>query len=237
MKPPILEATGLCRRYDVGDGRIDALHDVSLALHSGEVAALAGPSGSGKSTLLNILALLDRPDAGTLAFEGRLLLPEDAAAVQHWRARHLGLVFQGGNLIPTLSALENVEMALLPLPGTRSERRDRAAAALARVGLSARLQHRPSQLSGGQQQRVGIARALCKQPAVVLADEPTASLDTTTALALMALMRELARESHTAFLVATHDARVLALADRRHRIEDGRLQADAGADGAQEASA
>jgi putative ABC transport system ATP-binding protein len=218
-----LEAAGLCRWFNLGSGRIDALRDVSLTLRSGEVVALVGPSGSGKSTLLNQLALLDKPDAGRLLFDGQPIEAGAARAAQDFRARHLGMVFQGFNLIPTLSALENVEMALLPLVPGKPERRAQAAEALVRVGLADRLHHRPRQLSGGQQQRVGIARALCKQPAFVLADEPSASLDTHTAMALMALVRELARTSSTAFLVATHDTRVLALMDRVHHIEDGRL--------------
>lgn len=218
-----LQATGLHRWFDLASGRIEVLKDVSLTLHSGEVVALVGPSGSGKSTLLNILALLDKPDAGLVLLNG---MPIDAGApgtAQDFRARHLGIVFQGYNLIPTLTALENVEMALLPLVAARSERRAQAIAALECVGLADRLHHKPRQLSGGQQQRVGIARAVCKRPAFVLADEPTASLDTHTALALMRLVRELAHTSHTAFLVATHDSRVLAHVDRLHQIEDGRL--------------
>jgi putative ABC transport system ATP-binding protein len=218
-----LEAAGLCRWFNLGSGRIDALRDVSLTLRSGEVVALVGPSGSGKSTLLNLLALLDKPDAGQLLFDGEPIDAGAAHAAQRFRARHLGMVFQGYNLIPTLSAIENVEMALLPLVAAKPERRAQAGAALARVGLADRLHHRPRQLSGGQQQRVGIARALCKQPAFVLADEPSASLDTHTAMALMALVRELARACNTAFLVATHDTRVLDQMDRVHHIEDGRL--------------
>ena len=218
-----LEAAGLCRWFNLGSGRIDALRDVSLTLRSGEVVALVGPSGSGKSTLLNLLALLDKPDAGQLLFDGQPIEAGAARAAQNFRARHLGMVFQGFNLIPTLSAIENVEMALLPLVPGKPERRAQAAEALGRVGLADRLHHRPKQLSGGQQQRVGIARALCKQPAFVLADEPSASLDTQTTMSLMALVRELARTSNTAFLVATHDTRVLAHMDRVHHIEDGRL--------------
>lgn len=224
MEKHTLLARNLTKSFDVEGGRIEVLRNVSVTLQSGETAALFGPSGSGKSTLLNVLSLLDRPDAGTIEFDGQQVDVGCAESVQALRAAHIGIVFQGFNLIPTLSALENVEMALLPVLREKRERRTRATATLDRVGLGNRLHHRPNQLSGGQQQRVGIARALCKQPAFVLADEPTANLDTRTAHELFALMSELARECCTSFLVATHDSRLLEQVDRTHNIEDGRLR-------------
>lgn len=220
---PLLVLRQLSRWYSNEGRRIDVLEDVSFSLAPGETMALFGPSGSGKSTLLNLIALLDRPDRGEIRFAGEKIDGLSRQDAERFRARHVGIVFQSFNLIPTLSALENVEIALLPLEKSAAKRRERACAILERVGLGDRLKHRPAQLSGGQQQRVGVARALCKRPALVLADEPSANLDSRSAQALFALMRELAAECGTAFLIATHDQRLLQEADRSLELIDGRL--------------
>jgi ABC-type lipoprotein export system ATPase subunit len=223
MNQHTLEVQRLSKWFDRGGSRVNVLRDISFTVRSGEMVALFGPSGSGKSTLLNLLALLDGPNVGCIEFDGQRL---DAGAIplaERFRATKLGLIFQDFNLIPTLSALENVEMGLLPLGGSSEGRRTAAAAMLQRVGLADRLHHRPAQLSGGQQQRVGVARALCKRPVVALVDEPTANLDSDSARTLFKLMHELASECQTVLLVATHDPRMLAQSDRVLRLEDGRL--------------
>ncbi|MFC4158921.1 ABC transporter ATP-binding protein [Chitinimonas lacunae] len=219
----LLTVQHLSRWHRSEGQRLAVLDHVSLHLLPAETVALFGPSGSGKSTLLNLLALLDRPDQGEIHFEGRRIDNASPAEAEWIRARRLGVIFQSFNLIPSLSALENVEIALLAQGGSRIERRSRAVAMLERVGLGDRLGHRPSQLSGGQQQRVGVARALCKRPALVLADEPSANLDSQSAQALFGLMRELASEVGTTFLVATHDPRLVQQADRTLELRDGRL--------------
>ena len=218
----MLELRGITRAFELGGERA-GVFGVSLDVPAGCLAVLAGPSGSGKTTLLQLAGLLDQPDAGTVLLDGQEVsgLPERARC--DLRLRRLGFVFQAFNLVPVLSALENAMLPLqlqgLPEP----EARDRAGAALDRVGLADRRDHRPGQLSGGQQQRVAIARALAPEPLLVLADEPTASLDHAHGGPLMDLMAELARERGTAFLVASHDPAVIARAHRVFRLADGRL--------------
>lgn len=215
MEGAVLSARGLTKSFQVGGRPLAALRDVSLDIAAGAFVALCGPSGSGKSTLLNILAGLDDPDAGTVSFAGRPgcgRLGED-----------VGFIFQSFNLVPVLSALENVELPLWPTRLPAAERRHRAVDMLERVGLGERLHHRPAALSGGQQQRVAIARALVARPRVVFADEPTANLDGHTAEGILEVMRHLNATLGTTFLYSTHDARVLRFAGRRVDLEDGVL--------------
>jgi putative ABC transport system ATP-binding protein len=217
----MLELRKISRTYTLG-GEKAGVFDVSLTVAAGRVAVLAGPSGSGKTTLLQVAGLLDPPDSGEVLLEGEGVsgLPEKARCAL--RLQKLGFVFQSFNLVPVLDALEN---ALLPLQLQglpENHARNRATEMLARVGLADRLKHRPGQLSGGQQQRVAIARALAGGPRLVLADEPTANLDHAHGGPLLELMTGLARETGTAFLIASHDPAVIGRADEVIRLEDGR---------------
>jgi len=227
MSDLLFAAHGLEKRYRMGDVEIPALRGVDLEVRAGELVAIAGPSGSGKSTLLHLLGALDEPDAGTVSFDGVELASLDERERTLLRRHRIGLVFQSFNLVPVLSAVENVAFPLL-IDGIGSrERRRRAAASLAAVGLGDRLEHRPDQLSGGEQQRVAIARALVHGPAAVLADEPTGNLDSTTAVEIMDLVERLNTDEGTTFLVATHDPAVMERASRWVRLHDGRT-ADTG---------
>lgn len=218
----MLELHNLTRAYELGGERA-GVFGVSLAVPKGCLAVLAGPSGSGKTTLLQLAGLLDTPDEGEVRLEGATVstLPERARC--DLRLRRLGFVFQAYNLVPVLSALENVMLPLQLQGLPEAAARTRAEAALARVGLADRQEHRPGQLSGGQQQRAAIARALAPEPLLVLADEPTASLDHAHGGPLMDLMAELAAEQGVTFLVASHDPAVIARAHRVFRLADGRL--------------
>jgi putative ABC transport system ATP-binding protein len=218
----MLELRDITRAYELGGERA-GVFEVSLRVPAGSLAVLAGPSGSGKTTLLQVAGLLDVPDEGEVLLEGCSVarLPETERCAL--RLSRLGFVFQGFNLVPVLSALENVILPL-QLQGLGEDVASRRASALLdRVGLSSRLAHRPGQLSGGQQQRVAIARALVSDPALVLADEPTANLDHAHGEPLMDLMAELCAEKGVSFLVASHDPRVIARASLVFRLEDGRL--------------
>ena len=218
----MLELRNLTRAYELGGERA-GVFDVSLAVPKGCLAVLAGPSGSGKTTLLQLAGLLDAPDEGEVALDGESVsaLPERVRC--DLRLRRLGFVFQAFNLVPVLSALENVMLPLQLQGMAEPEARTRAEAALARVGLADRRHHHPGQLSGGQQQRAAIARALAPEPLLVLADEPTASLDHAHGGPLMDLMAELTAERGTTFLVASHDPAVIARAHQVFRLADGRL--------------
>lgn len=217
----MLDLHQITRTFTLGGERA-GVFDVSLSVASGTVAVLAGPSGSGKTTLLQVAGLLDPPEAGEVRLEGEIVssLPEKARCAL--RLRKLGFVFQSFNLVPVLDALENVMLPLQLQGMPEAKARDRATEMLARVGLSDRRAHRPGQLSGGQQQRVAIARALAGQPRLVLADEPTANLDHAHGGPLLDLMTGLARETGTAFLIASHDPAVIGRADEVFRLEDGR---------------
>jgi putative ABC transport system ATP-binding protein len=217
------ELTGVAKLFPRGSAIVRALDEVDLEIEPGEFVAIEGPSGSGKTTLLQILGALDRPSGGTVTFEGRDLvaLPDRELAVL--RLRSFGFVFQQFNLIPTLTALENVEAKLAPAGGSD----DRALELLAEVGLAERADHLPAHMSGGEQQRVAIARALSVDPRVVLADEPTGNLDSATGGEIIDLLASLAAEHGSTVIVATHDATLAARAPRRIRMRDGKLAAPA----------
>jgi putative ABC transport system ATP-binding protein len=214
----------LKKEATLGREVISILRGVSFELYRGEMVALMGPSGSGKSTLLGIVAGLDRPTSGEVILDGTEIgdLPESRLAAL--RARKVGMVFQAYNLIPTLTALENVQLPLY-VPGHNGHDPERARKLLAEVGLSHRLSHRPSQLSGGEQQRVAVARALVADPPLLIADEPTGNLDSETGATLMELLLDLRRQLGTTVLLATHNDAIAGRADRILRLRDGRLVA------------
>jgi len=222
---PMIELQQISRVFQVGGEEVRALDDVNLTIRAGEYLSLMGPSGSGKSTLLNIVGLLDRPSSGRYVLDGRdttLLDEHEQAAV---RGRKVGFVFQSFHLVPRLSAFENVELPLLLAGVAATQRRERVDAALAAMGLADRANHRPDQLSGGQRQRIAIARATIMRPAVLLADEPTGNLDSTSGAEVIAVLEQLCVEGLT-LVVVTHDADVGQRASRRLRMVDGRIVAD-----------
>jgi putative ABC transport system ATP-binding protein len=220
---PLLQLRDLARSYRAGAVTVPALRGVSMDVAAGEFVALVGPSGSGKSTLLNLCGLIDVPDEGSYLFDGEETRRLSPTAQTRIRRERIGFVFQGFNLVPVLTAFENVEIPLLLSGTARTERRQRVREALAAVGLADQADRRPDRLSGGQRQRVAIARALVKRPRLVLADEPTANLDGPTAAQVLEVMKELGRAQGATFLVATHDARVTAHCDRTVALKDGVL--------------
>jgi putative ABC transport system ATP-binding protein len=222
----LIDLKNLTRHYRLGAETVKALNDVSLGIEAGEFVAVMGPSGSGKSTFMNVVGCLDRPTSGSYRLEGTPVAQLSGDALADLRNRKIGFVFQEFNLLQRLDALGNVELPMVYAGLDRAERRARAARALARVGLAARLHHRPTELSGGQQQRVAIARALVNEPKVLLADEPTGALDTRTSLELMALIQELNREGAT-IVVVTHEPDVARFATRVVRFRDGHVVGDA----------
>jgi ABC-type lipoprotein export system ATPase subunit len=217
-RPPLLRASGLSKTYPDGDVR--ALRGVSLDILEGESVAITGPSGCGKTTLLQLLGGLDRPTGGEVFFEGSPLAGLDLDA---FRARKLGFIFQSFHLLPTLTALENVQVPMFEGPWPRSGRADRASALLDEVGLSARKHHRPARLSVGERQRVSIARALANGPTLILADEPTGNLDSQNQADVLGLLDRLRRERSLTLIVVTHSPEVAAAADREIRLRDGRI--------------
>jgi len=221
----VVRTVDLSRRFKMGNTFVDALRGVDLTIGRGEFVALVGPSGSGKSTVLNLIGGLDRPTSGEVWIDGVELSASDERTLTRHRRQHVGFVFQTFNLLPRLTANENVALPLMFSGVPRGERLDRAKQLLERVGLAERLNHRPGQLSGGEQQRVAIARALVSRPALLLADEPTGNLDTTTGTGIMALLKELNEESDLTLLVVTHDPEVAAFADRIVALRDGRVEA------------
>ncbi len=214
------------RRFPMDHQAVTALDDVSLAFDAGAFVAIAGPSGSGKSTLLHLIGCIDKADGGTLRIEGQDTGRLSASELSSLRRRKIGFVFQTFNLIPVFTAFENVEYPLLLTGLSAAERRRRVREALESVGLADRAGHRPDLLSGGQRQRVAVARAIVHRPALVLADEPTANLDSTNATQLIDLMRDLNRKLGLTFLFATHDPRIVERAGRVVRLCDGRVIAD-----------
>jgi ABC-type lipoprotein export system ATPase subunit len=219
----IVEARAVDKRYDTGKVEVHALRDVSFSVARGEMVAIMGPSGSGKTTLLNCLSGLDRIDSGEVLIEGVALSAMSDEARTDYRARRMGFVFQFYNLMPVLTAVENVELPLLVARVPAKEARRKALAALEMVGLAERAAHVPDELSGGQRQRVTIARALVNGPAIVWADEPTGDLDSENADEIVDLMRKLNRERGLTFLIVTHDISVGRATDRIVRMVDGEI--------------
>jgi putative ABC transport system ATP-binding protein len=224
---PTIVANRVSKIYRLGDDELFALRDVSIGIDQGELVAIMGSSGSGKSTLMNILGCLDRPSQGSYRLAGREVSRLGRGELAEVRNRLIGFVFQSFNLLPRTSAVENVELPLIYGGVPRSERQERALAALERVGLFERRHHHPSQLSGGQQQRVAIARAIVTQPKIVLADEPTGNLDSKTSEAVMGLFQDLWRSGLTIVYV-THEPDVAACASRVVVLRDGAITSDRG---------
>mgnify|MGYP001321727395 FL=1 len=225
---PLIRVEQVSKEYVMGGEVLKALDGVSLTIGYGEFVAIIGPSGSGKSTLMNILGCLDTPTSGKYWLEGEEVSRLRDNRLAEIRNRKIGFIFQSFNLLPKLTALENVELPLIYRGMRGGERRERAMEALRKVGLADRTHHRPSELSGGQQQRVAIARALAGNPPILLGDEPTGALDTKTGMEVLQLMRELNREGHTIILI-THDLDVARQANRIVRIADGVLHEGDGA--------
>ncbi len=221
-----ISCTDLCKYYQQGDAVIKGLDHVSLDIDQGSFICLSGPSGSGKTTLLNAIGGLDSLDSGEISIDGERIDLLGKAALADLRLHHIGFVFQAYNLIPVLSAQENVEFVMQVQGVNAAERKRRSFKILQEVGLEGMENRRPAQLSGGQQQRVAVARAIVSQPKLVLADEPTANLDSRSMEKLMSHFRELNRVHKVTFLIATHDARVMEWADRRISMEDGRVIKD-----------
>jgi putative ABC transport system ATP-binding protein len=222
----IIRCRGVTKIYRQGAVDVPALQGVDLDVEAGDFATLSGPSGSGKTTLLSLIGGLDRPTAGDIAVDGEALERMDGARLADLRLKKIGFVFQTYSLVPVLSAIENVEFILRLLGRPAEERRRRAREVLREVGLEGLEDRRPSRLSGGQQQRVAVARALATKPAIVLADEPTANLDSRNAEELIELMARLNAASGITFLIATHDARVIAHSRRRIEMTDGKITED-----------
>jgi putative ABC transport system ATP-binding protein len=219
----LAEMRGITKTYRRGGETLVVLDGLDLDVTRGEFLAFMGPSGSGKSTILNILGGLDRPDSGTVSVEGVEIGSLSRNALAAWRAEHVGFVFQSFNLIPVLTALENVELPLLLTPLSRAKRREHAEYALEIVGLSDRRHHRPKQMSGGQEQRVAIARAVATDPTMILADEPTGDLDRASADAVMDILSRLSREHGKTIAMVTHDPVAAARASRLLHLEKGVL--------------
>ncbi|NYZ61621.1 ABC transporter ATP-binding protein [Luteimonas sp. SJ-16] len=225
-RPPVIETRGLAKVYSAGtEAEVVALDQVDLVIRHGEFVAIMGPSGSGKSTLMNLIGCLDTPTAGSYHCDGVDVATLDREQLAELRRDKIGFVFQGFNLLPRMTAIENVAMPLGYARVPNEERHERARAALEAVGLGNRGTHRPSELSGGQQQRVAIARALINRPPVLLADEPTGALDTRTGEEILALFKRLRDDGHTVVLI-THDPEVAAHADRTFVMRDGELHED-----------
>ncbi|HSS37266.1 MAG TPA: ABC transporter ATP-binding protein [Polyangia bacterium] len=222
QRPTVVRCDQVTKTYDDGGVQVEALCGVSLEIASGRFTMIVGPSGSGKTTLLNLIGCIDRPTSGQLQVCGRDVAALSDNQISDFRAENVAFVFQGFNLFPVLTAHENVEYPLRLLGVGAAERRARAAAMLEAVGLSPYGHHRPNQLSGGQKQRVAIARALIKHPALVLADEPTANLDTRTGAEIIALMRRIQAEQAVSFVFSTHDPQLMSHADQTFAIRDGR---------------
>ncbi len=222
----IIETKDLWKIFKMDGVSVEAVRGVNLTVHPGELVAVVGPSGSGKSTLLHMLGAMDRPTRGEVIFQGQRLADLRNGQLTDLRARWLGFVFQTFNLLPTLTAFDNVEIAMRLAGVGRAERRARTAELLDRVGLSERVKHRPSDLSGGERQRVAIARALANRPALLLADEPTGNLDTKTGASILELLRGVCDEGGQAAVMVTHDFRAASYADRVLVLRDGRIRGE-----------
>jgi putative ABC transport system ATP-binding protein len=222
----IVKCTDVKKTYRQGEIDVQALRGISLSIKKGDFLALAGPSGSGKTTMLNIIGGLDSADSGKVTVNGNALEEMNQSQLANLRLHHIGFVFQAFNLIPVLSAAENVEYVMLLQGIPQTERRQRARSILDDVGLGDKYNRRPAELSGGQQQRVAVARAIVSNPSIVLADEPTANLDSKTGKGLLDMMKKMNQEKKVTFIFSTHDRMVMNYADRLLRIRDGRLVAD-----------
>ncbi len=225
MGEPVLRVRNLSKTYMQGKIPVHALNDVSFDVEKGEFLSIVGPSGSGKSTLLSMIGLLDKPTSGSVFIDDKEITKAKESEVPRLRREKIGFVFQHFNLIPTLTALENVDIAMrfARVPG--SERKKRAVELLTQMGLADRINHKPSELSGGEQQRTAVARALSNHPAIILADEPTGEVDTKTRDIIVKLLRELSEEGHT-ILVVTHDMAVAQQTGRIINMRDGRIESD-----------
>lgn len=219
----LVEIRGLTKRFRKGEEVITPLEDVHLDVERGDFLSLMGPSGTGKSTLLNLVSGIDRPDSGTITVEGVEVTRMSRSQLADWRAANLGYIFQTHNLVPVLTAYENVELPVLLLPLSAADRRRRVELALEAVGLSDRANHYPRQLSGGQEQRVGIARAIVAHPLIVVADEPTGSLDVETSEQIQVLLGRLNRELGITMLLVTHDREIAGIASRQLRLDRGKI--------------
>jgi putative ABC transport system ATP-binding protein len=222
----ILTAEKISKSFGRGGARTEVLKDASLSVSKGEFVTILGPSGSGKSTLLNICGLLDAPDQGDIIHMGRRVSELDLRQRTEYRREHLGFIFQSFNLVPVMTVADNVGYPLMLLDWTKAEKKSRVAEILEQVGLLELANEKPEQLSGGQCQRVAVARALVKKPSIIIADEPTASLDAVTALKVVELMKQLAKEQGSSFLVATHDDRLLPYSDSVLHVESGGVITD-----------
>jgi len=222
----LVEIEQLSKVYKKGTQDVPVLHDLNLSVAAGEFVALMGPSGSGKTTLLNLIAGIDRPTSGSIKVAGQDLARLSRNRLAAWRAQHVGFIFQLYNLIPVLTAYENIELPLLLLPISSSERRKRVQVALEAVSLIDRYDHYPRQLSGGQEQRVAIARAIVADPTIIVADEPTGDLDAETATATLTLLKRLNEEMGKTLVMVTHDPKAASVAKRLVRLEKGKLVDD-----------
>ena len=225
MVEPILRVRNLSKTYMQGKIPVHALNDVSFDVEKGEFLSIVGPSGSGKSTLLSMIGLLDKPTSGSVFIDDKEITKAKESEVPRLRREKIGFVFQHFNLIPTLTALENVDIAMRFARVPKSERKKRAVELLTQMGLADRMNHKPSELSGGEQQRTAVARALSNHPAIILADEPTGEVDTKTRDIIVKLLRELSEEGHT-ILVVTHDIAVAQQTGRIITMRDGGLESD-----------
>ncbi len=219
----LVEVIDVTKEFRKGDEVIRPLDEASLEMESNDFVSLMGPSGSGKSTLLNQIAAIDTPTSGTIIVNGSEITKMSRRQLARWRAANIGYIFQTHNLIPVLTAYENVEMPLLLLPFSRAERRKRVMIAMEAVGLTDRAEHYPRQLSGGQEQRVGVARAIVADPVLVVADEPTGNLDSASTEQVLELLQRLHAELGTTLLMVTHDAEAGDIARRRFGLHDGKL--------------
>jgi putative ABC transport system ATP-binding protein len=222
---PLMQLAGITKTYDAGELAVQALAGIDLTVEKGQMVAIIGPSGSGKSTLMHILGCLDAPSSGTYFLDGQDVSAMSSFQLAGVRNRKVGFVFQTFNLLPKASLLRNVELPLLYAGVGSAERRERAGAALARVGLGDRAKHRPSELSGGQRQRAAIARAIVMSPSLILADEPTGNLDSKTGAEILSMFHEMHERGET-IVIVTHDPRIAEQCQRVVRIVDGRVEAD-----------
>lgn len=223
---PLVQLVNINKTYQLGNQQVHAVHNFSLSIDRGEFIALAGPSGSGKTTILNLIGCLDKPSSGRIEINGVDVAQRSARQLSDFRLRELGFIFQSYNLIPVLTALENAEFTLMLQGVPKAERRSRVTDLFRQLGIAGLEDRRPNDLSGGQQQRVAIARAMAAKPHVILADEPTANLDSHTAIELLDLMRRLNAEQGITFIFSSHDQQVIFRARRVVRLKDGSLQSD-----------